>query len=149
MPKYEKNINHIRLVQNLMHRCVITLMRRQIAHDASKLEEPEKSAYDGLDQKLTRVEYGTFEYRQIVKEHLGPALRHHYENNDHHPEFHGEAGVSGMTLFSLLEMLCDVKAVCTEKGKATDLEVTLDIHKVDGQLRQVLLNTMALIDRYV
>lgn len=140
--KYEKSVNHILLVQQYMLMVVINLQRRMLAHDASKLQEPERSAYDGLDEKLSGVAFGSSEYRAIVKNHLGDALRHHYAHNDHHIEHWGD-GVKGMSLLSMLEMLADLRAVCDEKGKPViDLDVNQKIHGFSDELFQILSNTI-------
>jgi hypothetical protein len=37
---------------------------------------------------------------------MAPALKHHYENNRHHPE-HFKNNIDDMNLIDLIEMLCD------------------------------------------
>ena len=68
------------------------LFRQQVSqHDMSKLEEPEKSAFDIATPKLRGLTYGSPEYKAATAE-LGDALKHHYAHNRHHPEF-GDAGM--------------------------------------------------------
>lgn len=76
---------------------------------------------------------------------LKPAIDHHMANNDHHSEFHGEDGINGMNLISLIEMLCDWKAAI-ERGKNGDILKSLNINAerkgISKQLKRILLNTI-------
>lgn len=142
MTKYERSVNHIVAVRVYMMQIVQNLQRRLLEHDSSKLVEPERSAYEGLDEHLEGLEYGTEAYRQGIKEYLGSALKHHHAHNSHHPE-HYPNGIMGMSLFDLLEMLADLRAVCDDKGKSViDLEVNKRIHNISDDVYQILLNTI-------
>jgi hypothetical protein len=105
---------HINRVNDFMSKAIASLVLRGRRHDASKLVEPELSAFDEATPKLAQLTYGSDEYRASLRE-LKPALKHHFENNDHHPE-HYENGVRGMSLMALIEMLCDWRAA-SERGK--------------------------------
>jgi arsenate reductase-like glutaredoxin family protein len=74
---------------------------------------------------------------------MGVALKHHYQANSHHPEYY-EAGVAGMTLLDLLEMLVDWKAA-TLRHTNGDLRRSLNINTerfhIDSQLKAILENT--------
>ncbi len=74
---------------------------------------------------------------------MGPALKHHYENNEHHPEFHKD-GINGMTLIDLIEMLCDWKA-SSERHENGDIFKSLKINterfQISPQLLSILENT--------
>jgi hypothetical protein len=96
---------HIERVQDLLHEAADNLARRAIEHDASKLQEPEKSTFDACTLKLKAMAYGSDEYKTALAE-LKPALDHHYAANSHHPE-HYANGVDGMSLFDVLEMLLE------------------------------------------
>lgn len=110
--------DHIHLVRYFMDRAVMNLGNRFMNHDASKLVEPELAAFDIATPKLAELEYGSEEYKQSLRD-LGPALQHHYENNDHHPE-HYENGIQGMSLMALIEMLCDWRAASERTKQRTD-----------------------------
>lgn len=86
------------------------IMERADRHDESKLHAPEKERFDyvGTHNHLGKCKYGSDEYKKSL-EYLGPALKHHYEVNDHHPE-HFEDGVDGMNLAQVVEMFCDWEA---------------------------------------
>lgn len=109
---------HISRVRELMSWATEDLIKRADRHDQTKLIEPELSAFDIATPKLASLEYGTEEYKQSLKD-LGPALDHHFEHNDHHPE-HYESGVHGMSLMALIEMLCDWKAASERTEQRAD-----------------------------
>ena len=109
---------HIERVRHFLSLAVVNLTLRGIEHDESKLVEPELSAFDIATPKLASLEYGSEEYRQSLRD-LGPALEHHFEQNDHHPE-HYEDGVEGMSLMALIEMLCDWRAASERVKQRTD-----------------------------
>ena len=146
MTKYECSIAHIAAVRTYMMQAVRNLQTRLLRHDGSKLVEPERSAYEGLDERLEGIEYGTEEYKRVIKEHLGAALAHHYAHNSHHPE-HYPTGIAGMSLLDLLEMLADLRTVCDDKGKEMiDLDVTKRIHNMSDEVYGILLNTVKELD---
>ncbi len=105
-PRFE-TYEHIRDVQGLLALCVSEVTRRLLRHDASKLKEPEAIAFEAMTPLLHGSTYGAADYEQNRKSKiLEPALRHHYQNNSHHPEFHTR-GIADMSLFDILEMICD------------------------------------------
>jgi len=109
---------HIHRVKHFMTQATKNLYYRAENHDASKLESPEKEAFDIATPKLAGLEYGSEEYRQSLRE-LGPALQHHFEHNSHHPE-HYENGTRGMSLLDLIEMLCDWRAASERTKQRAD-----------------------------
>lgn len=142
---------HIGRVQYFMSRAIRNLRGRELQHDASKLVEPELSAFDIATPKLAGLEFGSEEYKQSLRD-LGPALQHHYEHNDHHPE-HYENGIRGMSLMALLEMLCDWRAASERVKQRTDdpekmatFSSGLDFNKsrfnISDDLFEILLNTV-------
>ena len=78
---------HIDKVQDYLMDISSKLAGRRVRHDASKLVTPEKEAFDALGppEVMAALEYGSEAYRDKLRD-LGPALQHHYANNDHHPE---------------------------------------------------------------
>lgn len=152
--------DHIYRVRELMHEAVSNLTERYLAHDKSKLVEPEKSAFDRLKDlnELSDLKYGSDEYKAALNAER-PAIVHHYAHNDHHPEYHAMLGdrtgfdktlvtngtaVSAMSLLSILEMLCDWKAA-GERVKTGSLAESLSINRVrfglSDQLYKILVNT--------
>jgi hypothetical protein len=134
---------HIKQVRKRITEFTDRLWMRGNAHDASKLGPNEKPLFDEMTPKLKTMVYGTQEYKDSLKA-LGPALRHHYENNTHHPEHWGEKGVAGMCLLDLVEMYCDWQAA-TLRGKDGDFAKGLAINearfKLDPQLASIFRNT--------
>src|SRR3954469_18732600 len=96
---------HIAEVRSRLLDVARDIIRRADEHDVSKLVEPEVSVFDEYTPKLKDSTYGSDEYKQFLKG-MGEGLKHHYEYNDHHPEHH-TAGIAGMDLVQLTEMLAD------------------------------------------
>lgn len=107
-------MKHIRLVRFYIENFCDEMYRRGEMHDASKLEEPEKSGFDKISPLLDTYAFGSPEYMRTVEE-SEDLMKHHYSMNRHHPE-HFENGIDGMTLFDLVEMYCDWKAAAERKG---------------------------------
>ena len=138
----EATLDHIEKVEHILSLFSLELKARGACHDKSKLKEPEKSLFDEWSPKLSAMEYGSDEYMNALA-HLGPALDHHYRHNNHHPE-HYQSGVTGMTLFDILEMLADWKAA-TERMKDGSIEQSLKFNvkrfKIPRSLALVIANT--------
>ena len=144
------------------------LVGRATDHDASKLAEPEKSIFDEFTPKLKTSTYGSEEYKSFLTE-MGTALKHHYENNRHHPEhfiyyecngcfkrfdkepkvcdicgysqFTNRSDISQMTLVDIIEMLCDWKAA-TERHADGDILKSLDVNKKRFEISDQLVSIM-------
>jgi hypothetical protein len=129
---------HIRQVQEAIFLMVDKLAGRALVHDASKLEEPEKSAFDQATPKLKHVVYGSDEYRDCLREI-------HYKFNDHHPEHYGEDGILGMSLMAIIEMLADWKAAGQRHDPPTGLNKSIAYNSIRFRmpqyLTQILYNT--------
>lgn len=79
-------IEHILRVREFLYIAQNKLEARGFEHDQSKLQEPEKSAFDRLKAlSLSGMDYGSPEYRACLKAEK-PAIQHHYDHNSHHPE---------------------------------------------------------------
>ncbi len=139
---------HILTVQRYLLRTIEDLHRRLVLHDLSKLEPPEREAYDVISQRLRSTPYGSEEYKASLRE-MRPAIEHHYQHNPHHPE-HYENGLQGMSLLDLVEMLCDWKAASLRQPNSLSLRESIAVNqerfKYSDELRQVLLNTAGLIE---
>lgn len=143
--------DHIDRVRFFMIDAVDNLVERSAKHDRSKLLEPELSAFDIATPKLAHLEYGSEEYKQSLRD-LGPALEHHFEHNDHHPE-HYERGVRDMSLMALIEMLCDWRAASERVKQRTNnpekvgtfqagLEHNFEKFGIEPQLQSILIATV-------
>lgn len=136
---------HIKRVQDLITEAMCKLAFRAVRHDLSKLNEPEKSAFDRLKAlSLSGMDYGSEEYRACLRKEK-PAIEHHYKANSHHPEYY-ENGVDGMSLFDVLEMLLDWKAATERMKNGGDIRRSLEINrerfKISPQLESILANTI-------
>lgn len=143
----KQTLDHIRRVQELLRYFTDELHERGEIHDASKLREPERGMFRQEVDTLSNVRYGSKEYADAL-DRLGLALRHHYEQNPHHPEHH-ENGIDGMTLFDIVEMLVDWKAA-SERHEDGDLDrsiaINMDRFGLNIQLVNILLNTARALD---
>ena len=134
---------HIRAVWEFMSAAAINFAKRSRDHDASKLVYPEKEMFDKFTPLLIELTYGSDEYKAALAE-MGAGLKHHYENNSHHPE-HFENGINGMSLLDLLEMFCDWKAASLRHADgdfAESLKINKERFEMSDQLYQIFVNTM-------
>ena len=135
-------LEHIAKVESYLNDFRAKLYMRAIVHDASKLQSPEKEAFDEVTPQLHGLTYGSEEYKASIAK-LGPALEHHYRHNSHHPE-HYPGGVDDMSLLDIIEMLCDWYAA-TQRHADGDMERSLRINAdrfgIDRQLAMILANT--------
>jgi hypothetical protein len=147
MSDYDSTLDtqaHISRVGMAINDVLNNLGARAVVHDLSKLQPPEKEAFDRLTPKLKEVVYGSEEYRSALRE-IGPALEHHYATNDHHPEHFGEDGVLGMSLMAIIEMLADWKAAGERHDPPTGINQSIAYNavrfKIPAYLTQIFYNT--------
>lgn len=141
MTSREDAVHHIDKVRRRLAVVIHLLSKRGIAHDASKLQEPELSGYQGLSDALQGLTYGTPEHRAAFAPFKG-IIAHHYAHNSHHPE-HWLNGVDDMSLLDVIEMLADWKAA-SERGNGDfgeSIRVSVGRFKIDPQLADILINT--------
>lgn len=140
-------LEHIGKVQQNMWEFLNDLAKRSDVHDQSKLQSPEKEAFDEVTPQLRGLTYGSDEYKASIAK-LGEALTHHYANNSHHPE-HYPNGIEGMTLCDLVEMFCDWKAA-SERHANGNFEHSIEINRerfaMSEQLVQIFQNTRKWIE---
>jgi hypothetical protein len=142
---------HIERVRQLLENCIARLTVRGAAHDASKLMEPEKSAFDRLKAlSLSGMAYGSEEYRACLRAEK-PAIEHHYKANSHHPEFYPqvETTTTGVMLRGAAdEMEATAKAAIGSAGQG-EINALLDFatfnRKTADQLESSV-NGMSLFD---
>lgn len=135
-------LQHSLRVGELMGQPIKELVDRSVRHDRSKTEPPEVEVFNEFTPKLRDSTYGSEEYKGYLAG-MAEGLAHHYAHNRHHPE-HFAAGVSGMTLVDLIEMLADWRAA-TERHADGSLVRSLAIQKarfgISDQLAEILWNT--------
>jgi hypothetical protein len=140
-----ETVDHVTAVMGGMMEAIENLQRRMEAHDASKFEEPEMSGFMAMtaDARLQDLVYDSEEYRAVLREHQ-PTIQHHYAMNDHHPEHYGDAGINGMSLLAMIEMLCDWKA-STGRMKDGDLVRSIEQNQkrffYSEEVKNLILNT--------
>lgn len=142
-----ETMRHILTVRAMLMESVGEIYRRSVAHDLSKLEDPEATGFAEFTEQLKHLTYGSQEYKNTLKE-MDYFIQHHYANNPHHPEHHID-GIMGMNLFDLIEMLCDWKA-STLRHKNGDLNKSLELNKerfnIPEPLYRILQNTIDTIN---
>jgi hypothetical protein len=139
----QDTLDHINMVQALLKPVIAALTLRQLAHDITKLYNPEKAIFDEYTPKLKGTTYGSDEYKGYLAE-MKVALDHHYGANRHHPE-HFPDGIKGMTLVDLIEMICDWKAATLRHADGDimrSLEVNQSRFGYSDELKQILKNTV-------
>lgn len=141
---------HIENVRKFIRFMTDKLTQRGVDHDASKLASPEAEIFAQYTKKLASLTFDSQEYKECL-EAMKPAIDHHYGQNRHHPE-HFTAGVNDMTLIDIVEMLCDWKAASMRQNDGNllkSIEVNAKRFKIDGQLKQILINTAKSLDEQV
>lgn len=134
---------HIALVAYYLESVAEQLQHRADRHDRSKLESPEREMYEVWRPKLDTMSIESAEYKEALKQ-MGEGLKHHYENNRHHPE-HFENGIAEMTLIDVVEMVCDWKAAAARKNETVNMEWASKRFNIppDSQLYRIIENTIA------
>lgn len=142
-----RTMRHIETVRNYLNMAVVELLRRAERHDQSKLESPEVEFLEHHSKKLRSLTYGSPEYFVCLQE-MKIGIESHYQNNSHHPE-HFRDGINDMTLFDLIEMLCDWKSASLRHDDGNiykSLEINRDRYAIGDQLRWILQNTIDFIE---
>jgi hypothetical protein len=89
---------------------------RALRHDWTKFTADEAPYFASTIDDLGRTEYGTPEYKALL-DAIRPAIDHHQQSNDHHPEYwNGWGGYNSMPLLCRHEMICDW-AAAIRRGK--------------------------------
>jgi hypothetical protein len=145
----QETLRHIMNVQNFINIITNLISKRGVAHDSSKLNSPEVEVFTEYTPKLEQSTYNSDEYKQFLKE-MSPALKHHYSNNRHHPEYF-KNGIDDMNLIDIVEMLCDWKAASLRHGDG-DLMRSIEINQkrfnISDQLKSILINTAYELYKY-
>lgn len=138
---------HIRTVQRIMGFLISDLQQRQRLHDQSKLISPEVEVFDEYTSRLSSSTYGSDEYKGFLVS-MKPALDHHYAANSHHPE-HFVAGILGMSLLDIIEMVADWKAASLRHNDG-DIRRSIEINQkrfgYSDELMQIMLNTLPVLE---
>ena len=128
-----------------MMRMAKDVVERAHHHDMSKFGEEEFPHYANVIEEFEKFSFGSDGYN-CAREKLGIALKHHYENNRHHPE-HFPNGIDDMNLIDILEMICDWKSATQNhsavKGDISNsVEILSEKYKINPQLKSIIYNTL-------
>lgn len=123
---FRETFDHVIAVRDALQDDVIRHLRlRAFTHDRTKMELPERVGFMAMSAELSLAdtEYGSPEYRAILRKYHDSAIGHHYAHNDHHPE-HFPGGYAQMNLWQKAEMLADWYAA-TKRMKNGDLRTSI------------------------
>lgn len=145
-------VDHKARVAGYLQQIANDLFRRAFVHDNSKFSPEEFEAYEEAFPGLQKYAYGTEEFRAELRK-IKPAIQHHYQVNDHHPEYfefevEGIRGIPQMNLIQLIEMLCDWLAASerSQRPFVQGFEMNKERFGIDDQLFEVLRNTVERLD---
>lgn len=142
-----RTMRHIETVRNHLNIFLREIIDRQEKHDQSKLEHPELKYTEQYHGKLRLVKYNSKAYKQLANK-MREGITFHVKKNSHHPEYYN-AGIIGMDLLDLIEMLCDWKAAGMRRKDGCllrSLDINREKHGISPQLYWILRNT---IQRYL
>ena len=110
----ERTKNHIERVRSNINFFMLDkdfdlkeLYKRLKDHDKSKFSVAEYVPYIWMTEFYRKKQLGEeFKYpSESIKKEVDEAIKHHYEVNRHHPEFHNN--IEDMTDEDIVEMVCD------------------------------------------
>ena len=98
---------HREIVQHALERLATDLRQRAHLHDQSKLRADEAAGLLEINRECQKHDYGTPEYREVLKRHTQPGgcIQLHNERNSHHPEHWPDPQYMGF--LDIIEMVCD------------------------------------------
>ncbi len=108
----------------------LKLIYRGLIHDLSKYGWKETKHFYPNIFKLKQTEYGTEEYRELLRQ-VKPAITEHYSKNRHHPEYY-DGTVKQMSFVDEMEFILDCIAA-TRKNKNGDPIKSIEHNKVRFQ----------------
>lgn len=155
LPEYTDNdkvmcaetMRHILTLRTILSQFCAEFINRGNKHDLSKLQPPEMQFFTINTPKLKNIKYGSPEYAQSMDE-MRPGITNHYLYNTHHPE-HFAAGIRGMDLFDILEMLADWKASTLRSPSGNifnSLKHNQERFNISEDLYLILFNTLSRIE---
>ena len=137
-------------VKNYLEIITMLLNTRALTHDNSKSSEEEYKYYK-MANSVNRNDFKTYEeYLDYITPTLNKGLKHHYENNRHHPEFF-DNGIDDMTLIDIMEMIADWCIAIKQNGKDLyeEVQYNFDKYNISEQLRKIIINTYKYIDKMI
>lgn len=137
----ETIMKHKRQVRDKLRYVAYKLLSLANHHDDSKLKEPELSMFLKYTPMLKKLEYGSKEYQDVLKE-MGKELQHHYQNNRHHPECWKD-GIESMSILYIIEMIADWATV----AESTNIGINLLYQKERFNCSWVFLDLLQKIHK--
>lgn len=103
-----------------------SLLLKSFLHDLSKYSWAEAKGFACTIFDLKKSQYGTEEYKELLKT-IDPSIKHHYKINKHHPQY-WENGFKDMPEMDKIEMVVDWRAA-TRRHSNGDIYKSLDINQ--------------------
>lgn len=145
---YEYEVmKHKDLVLRTMLDFSAMLVVRGTKHDDSKFSEEEMPIFKKYHPKLRSFPYMSDGYKKVLLA-MESGVKHHEENNDHHPGFYKD-GINEMNMFALMEMLADwISAQWRQNNNQLDysgmmncIETNCKRFKINDVLKRLLIST--------
>ncbi len=139
---WQTTIHKIQVMRFIVKTCW-SLLKRAFKHDLSKYSKYE-APYFASAPELKSFFYGSQEYKKMLQDtpQFDAAIKHHYANNSHHPQFYS-GGIQDMELLDIIEMLCDWKA-STLRNKEGDIQKSISLNQdrfeYDNNLKKKFIN---------
>ena len=140
---WQTTIHKFQVARFIIKTCWV-LLKRALKHDLSKYSKHE-APYFATAPELKSFNYGSQEYKDMLQNtpEFDAAIKHHYANNSHHPQFYPN-GIKDMEILDVVEMLCDWKAA-TMRHANGDLRRSIEINQkrfgYNDQLKSILIAT--------
>jgi len=120
-----------------MFKIIGKLFIRAFIHDYSKYGLYEASGFGKVTHKLKYTTYNSDYYKYLL-EKIKPYIKHHYKINRHHPE-HYQNGIDDMSIYDLLEMICDWKSSMRRHKDFENFDTNIGINKKRFDINEVLI----------
>lgn len=118
------------------------LVARAVVHDNSKFKHAEAIGFATVIPQLSKVVYGSAEYKHYLTL-IKPSIDLHYKNNAHHPQ-HYLNEVNDMKLVDVIEMIADWKS-SVKRQKDGSIERSFEINKERFKMSDELVRLLKTI----
>lgn len=148
----KNNEVHQAYVRYFIDRMIEDIEHRRDIHDDSKLSPEEILGFaNGLPYLENSGIGEDMKMPPDISDNLNKAVAHHYQVNDHHPEYF-ENLFEGMDLMTLIELVADWRAAMIRSGN-TNYEASIQYgmkkYKMPEYFANILRNTFQKLEKYV
>lgn len=139
---WQTTVHKFQVARFIFKTCWV-LLKRAFKHDLSKYSKHE-APYFASAPELKSFNYGSQEYKDMLQNtpEFDAAIKHHYANNSHHPQFYPN-GIKDMEILDVVEMLCDWKA-STLRNKDGNIQKSVGLNQdrfqFDNEFQKKIIN---------